>query len=367
MIAVLLIGVLVIMLISRTIYRRLWEKNLSVKFSFGQSYVYAGEVVQLKEIIENRKRMPVSPLEVRFRVKKGLRFQDMDNTSVSDYVYKRDIYALLGKQRITRSLEILCQKRGLYAIEDVSVVSYSLLQEQTYRKGLDANAQIYVYAKRTNVADVLRASEQLLGEQESNQKYLEDPFAFSSIRDYTMQEPMKMINWKASAKTGELMVNTYSSMKNEKMMIYLDVEDGGILKKEHLKEECISVAASLYQKLLNKGTEVGIAINLYDENEKKFFYLPPSRSKSNRILLEQTLSANWEETAIVDFGEILEIPFKGSIPVIISKNILPQRIKKAENILGKNGKGIWVLPYEAGELPKVQSDCFLFIKREVEG
>lgn len=367
MIIVLLIGVLLVMIIWKTAYRLMWEKDLSVQLSFGQSYVYAGEWTQLKEKIENHKKMPVSPLEVRFRVKKGIRFQETDNTLVSDYVYKRDIYALLGRQRITRTLQTKCEKRGLYTIEDVSMASSSLLHEQMYRKECETNAQLYVYAKRVNVSDILRSCENLLGEQESNQKYLEDPFAFASIRDYTMQDPMKMINWKASAKTGELMVNTYTSMKNERMMIYLDVEDRGILKKEYLKEECISVAATLYQKLLNKGTEVGIAVNLCDEARGGIFYLPLSRSRGQRTVLEQTLAEEWKEDVVTDFDKVLEISCTDAIPVIISKNASRQRIQKAEALLGKNGKGIWVLPVDWGERVSVHSDYFLFVKREVAG
>ena len=366
MIAILIIGILLIMFIWKMTYQKLWEKELSVFFSFEQPYVYAGESIRLKEIIENKKRMPVSPLEVRFRVKRGLVFQDMNNTSVSDYVYKRDLYALWGRQRIIRSLSVLCQKRGLYAIGDVSMVAYPIMLNQTYHKELDTEAQVYVYAKRTNVADILRASENLLGEQESNRKYLEDSFAFSSIRDYTMQDPMKSINWKASAKTGKLMVNTYTSVKNEKMMIYLDIEDSGFLKQENLKEESISIAATLYQKLLNKGTEAGICINLYDENSDKIFYLPPSRSKSHRTKLEQTLAEDWKEDAVADFEKVLEISPQDAIPVIISKNISTQRVRMAEALCGKKTKGIWVLPYELGEIPSVHSDCFLFVKREVE-
>ena len=367
MIAVLLVGVLLMLFLYKLIYRRLWKKDLAVDLSFAQSYVYAGESAQLKEKIENYKRMPVAPLEVRFRIKKGIRFQETDNTSVSDYVYKRDIYALLGRQRITRTLQMECDKRGVYDIEDVSMVTYSLLHEDTYRKKVDTDAKIYVYAKRTNVEDVLRAGENLMGEQESDKKYLEDPFAFASIRDYTMQDPMKSINWKASAKTGDLMVNTFTSMKNEKMMIYLDVEDSGILKKEHLVEESISIAATLFQKLMSKGMEAGIAINLRDEEGKTFFYLPLSRSKSNRMLLEKRLADNWKETVVTDFEKVLEVPFKDAVPVIISKNISPQKIEKAQSLLGNRTRGIWVLPYETGEVPEVHSNYFLFVKREVDG
>lgn len=354
------------MIIWQMLYQRLWADELSVGFAFKQPYVYAGDCTQLNEKIENRKKIPVSPVEVRFRMKKGIHFRETENTSVSDYVYKRDIYSLLGNQRITRTLYIICPKRGLYTIDDVSLVSYSLLHDKTYEKAVHTDARIYVYAKRTDVSQILRTCENLLGDKESSRKYLEDPFAFASIREYTMQDPMKNVNWKASAKTGELMVNTYTSMQNERMMIYLDIEETGILKKEHLMEDNISVAVTLFQKLLNKGTEVGICVNLYDEEKKKILLLPPSRKKSQRTTLEQTLAKDWEEERVADFEKVLEFPLEDAIPVIISRNVSEQRVRRMEEFIGSKSKGIWVVAYEKGECPNMHSDRFLFVKREVE-
>lgn len=365
MIIVLLIGILFSMTICRLLYHRLWSKELSVELAFNQPYVYAGEWTQLFEKIENRKKMPVSPVEVRFRMKKGVQFREAENTSISDYVYKRDIYSLVGNQRITRTLYLLCQKRGTYTIEDVTMVTYSLLQEKLYENSYPTETRIYVYAKRTDVSDVMRACENLLGDKESNRKYLEDPFAFASIREYTMQDPMKNINWKASAKTGELMVNTFTSMQNERMMIYLDIEDKGILKKEHLTEDSISVAATLFQKLLNKGTEVGICVNLYDDERKNVLYLPPSRKKSQRMILEQALAAELPDAQTADFERMFDHPLKDAIPVIISKNITEQKVRKAEEWIGNKTKGIWVVAYEKGDYQDIHSERFAFVKREV--
>ena len=73
----------------------------------------------------------------------------------------------------------------------------------------------------------------------------------------------------------------------------------------------------------------------------------------------------WKEEAVADFEKALEIPACDAIPVIISKNISPQRVCTAEILCGKKTKGIWVLPYEPGEIPSVHSDSFLFVKREV--
>ena len=162
------------------------------------------------------------------------------------------------------------------------------------------------------------------------------------------------------------MVNTYTSMKNERMMLYLDIEDRGILKKEHLKEESLSIAATLYQRLLKKGTEVGICINLYDEAKQSIFYLSPSRRMSEWMELEKTLAEEWQEDRIADFEKVLEVPFEDAIPVLITKNISDKRVQKIEEFVGKRKKGILVVPYEKGGEPKIHSDRVFVVGREVE-
>ncbi len=366
MISIVIISILFVIIGWQMFYKKMWYKDLSVRFSFGHNYVYAGESAKLKEIIENRKKLPVTPVEVRFRIKKGISFQETDNTSVSDFVYKRDIYALRGRQRITRTLHMLCKKRGYYQIEDVSALSYALLHNEAYRMEIDTDASFYVFAKRVDVSDILRACQQMLGEQESQQKYLEDPFAFASIREYTMQDPMKSINWKASAKTGGLMVNTYTSMRNEQVMIYLDVEDRAIYKMEHLKEESISIAATLFGKLVSKGAEVGICINVKTQEKEGFYYCSPSRNKLNWTETERFLSGEWKEEDVVDFETILEIPYGDALPIIISKETSEKRLHKAESMLKNHTKGIWVVPVSSGDTWECSSEKFLFVKREVE-
>lgn len=370
MIVFLLAGIMAAMLIFRLIYQRVWDKSLSVDFSINQPYAYAGDSIQLYEKIENRKRMPVSPVEVRFRTQRGMALSDTNNTAVSDYVYKRDIYSILGNQRITRSLKMDCRKRGIYSIEDVSVVTYSLLHDKLYQKKFETDVQIYVYPRRTNVSQILSKCENLLGDKESNRKYLEDPFAFSSIREYTLQDPMKNINWKASAKTGGLMVNTFSSMHNERMMIYLDVEDSRIIKKENLIEESISIAATLFQKLQNKGTEVGICVNFYDDN-RTVLYMPPSRKKGNRTRLEQALCADLSNREIISFEKMFSTIYEEKsenenvIPLVISKNVSEDKVKAVEKYVKNMEKGLWIIPCDKDDNQTISTDRFSFIKREV--
>ena len=65
--------------------------------------------------------------------------------------------------------------------------------------------------------------ERMLGIMQCSRHLYEDPFTFRGIREYTTSDPMKTINWKASARTGGLMVNTFDSVMTQKVMLYLAV------------------------------------------------------------------------------------------------------------------------------------------------
>jgi uncharacterized protein (DUF58 family) len=129
--------------------------------------------------------------------------------------------------------------------------------------------------------------ERLLGNLQCAKRLYEDPFSFRTIRNYTFDDPMKTINWKASAKTGSLMVNTFDSVQSQKAMIFLDVEDGGILKQEDLVEEGISIAATILRKLSRQSTEVGFACNCEKDNP---MILEPTNKKGRLSAVEKSLA-----------------------------------------------------------------------------
>lgn len=339
-----LAGVLCAVMAWRRYYRTHWSRELTVEAEFLEPYVFAGEQSILVERIENRKRLPLPVLEVSFRVKKELQFCGGENAQVSDFTYKRDIFSLLGRQRITRRLPINCIRRGHYEIRSVHITAYSLLQEELYAQDVPADTELYVYAKRVDVSEVLSDYERMSGTVQCARRFYEDPFAFRGIREYTPLDPMKTINWKASAHTGGLMVNTFDATRTERVMIYLNVEDAGIIRHENLVEEAISVAAVLVQKLLAKGVEAGLAVNAAGG-----IYLTPTGKRAQQGTVERLLAMIDTQKNVVSYHEILtELP-EDVMPVFISRNTSGVSAD-IENFLGKERQGIWVVPVgKAGE------------------
>lgn len=326
-------------------YRKNWIRGISVQFSFPVPAVYEGRETRMTEVITNRKRMPVPVLEVAYRIQKGLKIPDAENLTESDYLYKRDVFSLLGREQITRTYRIEAGKRGHYVITQASLMAPSLLEGVRYSVELEESDEFYVYARRTPVRAIFGAYETLLGERESTRKVYEDPFAFAQIREYTPRDPMKTINWKASARTGQLMVNTYTSVRSEEIRIYLDVEDRRIIKQNPLTEESISLAASLAEYVLTRSLPASLAVNTREP-----FVLESARGHAQLSAIEQFLTTDFEKEETGSMEELLVRypPSPGEIPVLISKNE-GDGLFEAARLLSRERPVLWVVPVEKGE------------------
>lgn len=64
----------VLLWVQRSLYEKLWQKSLYVSVSFGKDPLFEGEQGELKEIIENKKRLPLSMLKVKFKTDRHLLF-----------------------------------------------------------------------------------------------------------------------------------------------------------------------------------------------------------------------------------------------------------------------------------------------------
>lgn len=374
MISLFFIGLLLLTILWNRYYTRHWSRGLTVSLNFLQDHVYANDQTQMREQIENRKKMMLPVLEVAFHVDRNLSFHDCENTSVSDYIYKRDIFALLGNQRITRTLTLDCPRRGFYRIDRSDLTTFSILHQRRFSIDVPAGTWLYVYAARTDVSDVLVVCERLMGNLQCAKRLYEDPFAFSSIREYTITDPMNTINWKASARTGELMVNTFESTLTEKVMIYLDIEDSGILKYEYLTEESISVAASLAQKLIGRGMEVGIFVNVSsnensDSEPPQMISTESACSKKQLTDIEQMLAKRRADEKIVPLTTAFDLfsskPPEDAVMILISKNVALNQAA-IERFVGRERQAVWVIPQTRNETCDIRTqDNIHAIIREV--
>ncbi len=351
MIALLFLGILAAWLCWRLVYARYWKKDLSVRAEFADGWVYEGDTSCLLEEITNDKILPVPALEVRLAMSRNLEFASdaQANTSVTDQSYKRDIFSLLTRQRILRRLPFVCRRRGYYEIKTAGIVATDLLSGRRYLTEQAQNTSMYVYPAQIDTRRIAPVCQAISGMVMTQNRIYPDPFEFSGIREYERTDPMKHINWKASASAGKLMVNQHDSTTSAEITVFLDVEDTAILKYEALVEESIRIVSSLCARLAKAKMEADVVSNGRDgETGELMRYRLPAGAAQMQALNQKLARLITGERNTVPIRELFRREKtsggSGRTCIVVSKN-RTQELERELAAAVKEGTGVlWVLP-----------------------
>ncbi len=258
-------GAVLVYSLLRWYYLHSWNKNLKTKVKFSVSDAVCGDTFELVEEVTNAKRIPLPFIHLKFQTSMALIFKDgTENSKMSDATYRDDVFSLLMNQRITRRIPVKCEQRGVYTVDEIELVFTGLFMNDVsvYRNASNASVTVYPDPYFFDGADVLYSK--ILGLAERNSLINPDPFAFRQIREYDTNDPMNTINWKASARTGNLMVNQYNETTCQQVFILLNLEPEGMLVYDRLSEASISLAAGIAETLIENGISVGLLSNGVD-------------------------------------------------------------------------------------------------------
>jgi len=268
-IVILLLVALLLFFLERALYRRFWNKGLDIRVNFNGSTAFEGDNGTLTEVLENRSFLPLPFVHAKFQIGAGLKFEDRENLQTSDQNYKNDIYSILMYQRITRTLRFRCAKRGYYPIRMADLTASDLFYTEHYLHTIPQKTWFYVYPGRVDISRFEQPLRKMIGEMTSRTYLYPDPFEFRGLRNYTISDPMNTINWKASARAGELMVNQFDSTTSKRIVILLNLEDETVVHHPLLHEESIRIAATLAAHLLGQGFPVSFMMNGRDVETKE--------------------------------------------------------------------------------------------------
>ena len=264
-----LLGILVVALLlylgQKTIYQKVWHKNLRVRLSFQEEGIWEGQESTLSEIIENQKKLPLTMLKVKFQTDRHLLFADTKGSRTTDKFYRNDIFQIGALEKVTRVLRFTAGRRGYYTIAEADLVASDLFLTAQYTTTADiGHSSLYVYPKPFSHAAFRQSLKQLSGQVLTKRHLQEDPFEYRGIREYQPQDDLKSINWKATARTGEFKVNQKNYTAEKSVRIFINLEDTGILKKEDCVEASLQIATALLLLFLEQGMQVAVYCNGVD-------------------------------------------------------------------------------------------------------
>ncbi|MBO4337940.1 MAG: DUF58 domain-containing protein [Lachnospiraceae bacterium] len=255
---------IIVFKIQSSVYRRLWNKNLKGWLYFEKDVLYEGQTNELHEVIENRKYLPLPVLQVKFSITRTFLFEKRNNTNVTDKYYRSDFFTVMPWQRIKRTYPFTCSRRGFYTTEDLDLICRSLFMGERMMETKKGTASVCVLPGRIRNRDIPDTVSSLLGQVEKNLRINEDPFTFAGIRDYQPFDNIRSINWKVTARHGDLFVNTYNTTFSRRVVLLLNIEGNSMLHSDELAEWAIKISAHLASRFISSHTPTALYSNGID-------------------------------------------------------------------------------------------------------
>lgn len=342
-----IIGALLASYIVTICYQKIWDKNLEIYVKFNEEAAQQGMDSELTETIVNHKWLFLPMLQVGFETHKSLQFGEGENVSVSDLCYKQDVFSVGGYQKITRTIPFHASKRGYFEINSADLITRSPLLTKKFHKAASQNTYFYVYPKLLDDSILDISFQKIMGEMLAKKNIYEDPFEFRGIREYQSSDPMSKINWKASARSRQWMVNQYGSTNAQELIILLDVEDETAWKYDDIHEQQIQLAATLAARFTEEGIPVGLFSNGRDIKSDEILHLEVGTGKQqflniNRGLSRIDLSKNPESMELLVKKEREHLIHLQKTYIMISKNQRSGCYEAFQNLISQGAAGFWI-------------------------
>ena len=347
-----LVGVCLLFWLQNWLYRKFWNNHLTVDVSFSTDHAVEGDSIYLYEEMRNEKVLPLPMVKVKFTTAKELVFDELEEGSVTDKYYRNDILSAMMYQRVKRKLPILCSHRGFYTIEDMDIIGSDLFLSEFYAFHIEKCCSLLVYPKHLPFNQLKIPYQNIMGMVLSQQRLYQDPFEFSGIREYQSYDSMKMVNWKATAKTGNLQVNVKDYTANRSVRIVLNLKSKFAYREKDMEEQCIRIAATMAEKLLTEGVQVELESNGCLSTTKENARVPLGSRKDYSRKIDEMLAlidTSMEMDSVIALMK-KKTQNKEAVCVLISRE---SRDEIQEAILQKRKEGVscyWIMPkYEEEE------------------
>ena len=250
-------------LVQALLYTHYSIRRLSYRCRFDREEVQEGDTLILTEEIENRGFLPLPWVKSEYSVSKYLEFAGTHSIVTGETRFVSSLFYLRGHSRICRQWHVRAVLRGEYRVEQVLLVSADLLGGVRNSRAADDLGGVLtvlpVPLKEIPAAAIPESLTQ--GEQFIPRSLFTDPVSVADIRPYTGYEPLRRMDWNASARIGSLMTRTEEPVQARQVHILFTAQQGEYGKRFVSREVCedtIRLCVRIIAELIQRGESFSV-------------------------------------------------------------------------------------------------------------
>ncbi len=294
--AIIAVGFVVILIGGGT---RFWSRHLFDRVDFKRTLderrVFLGESTNLRVTLANRKFLPLPWYEWRLAIADTF-LADGEVLSAaavpgSSWLVRRG--ALGWYQHHDWTFRLEARERGYHLIGPGSLKSADILGVFPQTKTDEDGEHLVVFPRVLSMEDFGLDSDRPMGERKGRNRLFEDPLRLAGLREYRPGDPLKRIDWKATARSGELQSRLYEPSATQQLYLLVNIDTLAHSWEGYLKddlEQTISVSASVAVWASEHRFAVGILANGSFPEADRPIRLPPSRSRDQLTRVLEALA-----------------------------------------------------------------------------
>ena len=306
------IAVLLGLVLSTAGLSRLWSRlslvGVTYHRTFSEKRAFPGEAIQVKLSLTNRKLLPLPwiqaddaiPLAFSSDVKLIPTEQPSTGLLVSNT-------AMSWYSETSWNHQLHCNRRGYYQLGPLTITSGDIFGLYPRSIQDDKIDYLIVYPRIIPLEQLDIPSLYPLGETKAEQRIFEDPTRTIGVRDYTPQDSLRHVHWKASARHQNLQIKVFEPTTTLNVALFLAVDSyqqfnqqGAILYQYQQETEAnqtdeefesgISLTASLAKYILDQHSTAGLFVNTKLVDSGQPAEIQPGRSDDQLINILETLA-----------------------------------------------------------------------------
>lgn len=316
---------------------RAWSRRLFDRLTFSRRLhehrVFAGEDVRMDVAIDNRKPLPLPWFEWRLGLAETLPVQGEDLAANAapgqNFLVRRGALGWYRKQRWSFTLKPV--ERGFHQVGPATLRSADLLgvfPRTLEREELD---HVIVFPRVVPLEDLGLPADRPFGERRGGERIFEDPLRIAGLREYRPGDPLRRLDWKATARTGDLQSRVYEPSAQQQLYLFVNIDTmlhawEGYLKDE--LEKVVIAAASIAAWAAGQRASVGLLANGAFPNADRPIRLPPSRSREQLTRVLEALAVI-QPLSMGDLAGAIERE-RGKLPagstIVVIASLLPEAL-----------------------------------------
>lgn len=350
-VAIGLIGVVVVVLGA---VARYWSKHLFDRVTLNRTpserRAFIGEEIGVDVTLTNAKPLPLPWYEWRLALGEALPAEGeaMGAAAVPGlkWLFRRG--ALGWYQQHSWKFTLRPTERGFHQFGPGTIRSADMLGAFPRLIDDGRRESITVFPRVFPMADLGLPSDRPFGERKGGDRVFEDPLRIAGLREFRPGDPLRRIDWKATARSNELRSRVYEPSATQQLYLLVNIDTMEHSWEGYLKDELeriVSVTASVAAWAAGARYAVGILANGAFPDADRPIRLPPSRSRDQITRILEALAVIQPLTMGDLAGAIQKESGKlpaGSTLVVIA-SLIPEALAGVLTRLRDEGHHVFVI------------------------